>query len=96
MSVQVAIDDWYQKQSENILQQSRSKEIITNEKVRIYHRDLHMKHLKRSSILKLQSKDGLLEGHSECAAFLENQIGELLLHPHVADQAAKDCLMKAR
>ena len=92
--VQVAIDDWYQKQSEKILLPSRSQEVNLNEKVRIYHHDLHKKHLKRSSILKLQSGEGLLEGHAECAAFLEHQVGELLLHPHLADQAARDSLLE--
>ena len=54
--VQVQIKSWYEKESEKILLQSRSDEVSMNEKVRIYHHDLHMKHLKRSSILKLQTE----------------------------------------
>ena len=92
-AVQVAIDVWYQKQSEKILLQSRSQEVNTNEKVRIYHHDLHKKHLKRSSILKLQSDSGLLEGHAKCAKYLEHQVGELLLNPHLADLAARECML---
>ena len=79
--VQVQIDNWYQRESEKILLQSRSDEISISEKVRIYHHDLHKKHIKRSAILKLQTEDGLLEGHTECANFLESQVGDLLLHP---------------
>ena len=69
--VQVQIEAWYQKESEKILLQSRSDEVSMNEKVRIYHHDLHKKHLKRSSILKLQTEAGLMEGHDQCANYLE-------------------------
>ena len=61
--VQLEIEEWYQNQSEKILLQSRSKEVSTSEKVRIYHHDLHKKHIRRSSILKLDTKNGLLDGH---------------------------------
>ena len=91
--VQVEIEAWYQKESEKILLQSRSDEVSMNEKVRIYHHDLHKKHLKRSSILKLQTEAGLVEGHEECAAYLESQVAELLAHPALFDQAARDVLL---
>ena len=93
-AVQVAIDEWYQKQSAKILLQSRSQEVSSSEKVRIFHHDLHKKHVKRSSILKLQSAEGLLEGHSECAAYLEDQVAQLLLQPHAADQVARECMLR--
>ena len=92
-AVQVEIDEWYQKQSAKILFQSRSQEVSSSEKVRIFHHDLHKKHLKRTSILKLQADEVLLEGHSECAAYLEDQVGKLLLHPHVPDLNAQECLL---
>ena len=91
--IQLEIVQWYQQESEKVLLQSRSDEISMNEKVRIYHHDLHKKHLKRSSILKLQTEHGLLEGHDQCAAYLEGQVGDLLLHPAPIDQAARDCLL---
>ena len=87
------IEAWYQKESEKILLQSRSDEVSMNEKVRIYHHDLHKKHLKRSSILKLQTEAGLVEGHEQCAAYLESQVAELLAHPALFDQAARDVLL---
>ena len=64
-----------------------------SEKVRIFHHDLHKKHIKRSSIIKLQTDSGLLEGHSECAEFLESQVGDLLLQLHPADQDAVDAML---
>ena len=91
--VQVDIDEWYQKESEKILIQSRSDEVSSSEKVRIYHHDLHKKHLKKSSILKLQTEFGLLEGHDQCAAFLENQVEDLLLNPATVDQAARESML---
>ena len=92
-SVQVAIEEWYQKESSKILIQSRSQEVNRSEKVRIFHHNLHKKHVKRSSILKLQSELGLLVGHEECAGYLEQQVGDLLLHPHIHDHAASECLL---
>ena len=91
--VQVQIEAWYPKESEKILLQSRSDEVSMNEKVRIYHHDLHKKHLKRSSILKLQTEAGLMEGHDQCANYLEQQVADLLLHPAQVDQAARDVLL---
>ena len=61
--VQVDIEEWYQHESEKVLLQSRTYEVCCGEKVRIYHHGLHKKHLKRSSIMKLQTEIGLLEGH---------------------------------
>ena len=83
----------YQKESEKILIQSRSEEVSSSEKVRIDHHDLHKKHLKKSSILKLQTEFGLLEGHDQCAAFLENQVEDLLLNPATVDQAARESML---
>ena len=56
--------------------------------------DSHKKHLKRSSILKLQTEAGLVEGHEDCAAYLEQQVAELLGHPALFDQAASDVLLR--
>ena len=74
--------------------QARSGEVDTNEKVRIYHHELHKKHIKRSSILKLQTDDGMKEGHDECASYLEAQVGHLLLNPGVLDQVAREAMLR--
>ena len=66
-----------------------------NEKVRIYHHYLHTKkHLKRSSILKLETEVGLKEGHQQCASYLEQQVADLLTNPALLDQAARDVLLE--
>ena len=64
-----------------------------NEKVRIYHHNLLKKNVKRSSILRLQTENGLIEGHSECASYLEAQVAELLTHPSIFDQNARNILL---
>ena len=61
-----------------------------NEKVRIYHHDLHRKQF---SILKLQTEVGLMEGHGQSASYLEQQVADLLTHPALLDQAARDVLL---
>ena len=79
--VQAEIQLWYEQDSEKVKLQSRSDEIDSSENVRIYHHELHAKHIKKSSILKLKTEKGLLEGHAACAEYLEQAVGDLLLHP---------------
>jgi hypothetical protein len=92
-AVQLLIIQWYDRSCDKVKHQSRVDEITQSEKVRIYHHELHQKHIRKSSILKLQTKDILLEGHSACANFLEQAVGELLLHPADLDHAAQACLL---
>ena len=92
-SVQMLIEQWYETESKKVLLQSRSDDVSQSEKVRIFHHDLHKKNIKRSSILKLQTENGLLEGHASCASYLESQVGDLLLNPAPLDRAARQCLL---
>ena len=80
-------------ESAKVILQSKSDDVSKSEKVRIYHHDLHKKSMKRSAILKLQTEHGLLEGHDECANYLEDQVADLLLQPSVLHQAARDILL---
>ena len=73
------IQQWYQKQCEKIKLESRASEFQESEKVTIYHHEIHKKLIRKSAILKLQTPDGLLEGHDQCAAFLEKDVKNLLL-----------------
>ena len=91
-SVQLEIEQWYEKVSEKVLIQSRSDVISFNERIRIYQHDLHKKHIKCSSILKLETIQ-VLEGHDLCSAYLEGHVGDLLLQPAPADKLARDCLL---
>ena len=69
-SVHLLIEQWYRRESEKIQHQSRAREFQSNEKTTIYHHELHKRIIKRNAILKLQSDQGLLEGHAACAAYL--------------------------
>ena len=50
--------------------------------------------MKRNAILKLQTDQGLLEGHTACAAYLEESVEALLLKPAVLDQHAQRVLLE--
>ena len=92
--VQTEIQIWHAKECDKIKLQARTDEIDSAENVRIYHHELHAKHLKRSSILKLSTEHGVLEGHEACSKYLENEVSNLLLHPAVLDEAAQDALLQ--
>ena len=79
--VQMRITVWYERECQKIKQQARVDEISTSEKVRIYHHELHQKHIRKSSILQLEDGNDVVKGHDACAALLENAVQELLLHP---------------
>ena len=91
--VHLLIEKWYTRESEKVQHQSRVKEFQTNEKSTIYHHELHKKKIKKSSILKLQTKDGILEGHDACASYLEQTVEDLLLHPAQLDSVAQQVLL---
>ena len=81
MTVHLLIEKWYTRESDKIQHQSRVREFQESEKTSIYHHELHKKIIKKASILQLMTEDGLIEGHSACVTFLENTVGDLLLHP---------------
>ena len=91
---QAEIQHWYEQDSEKVKLQSKCEEIDSSENVRIYHHELHAKHIKRSSILNLKTEKGALEGHAACTEYLEQAVGDLLLHPASLDADAQDELLK--
>ena len=92
--VQSSIQTWYQEECQKILLQSRTKDINSHESVRIYHHEIHANYLKKSSILKLNTEKGVLEGHSACASYLEEAVGDLLLHPAALCDSSQETLLK--
>ena len=88
------IQQWYQKQCEKIKLESRASEFQESEKVTIYHHEIHKKLIRKSAILKLQTPDGLLEGHDQCAAFLEKDVKNLLLTDANLDLTAQSTLLE--
>ena len=87
------IELWYSKESSKVKFQSLADEHQTEEKVRIYHHELHRKKIRKSSILKLETASGTLVGHKACAEYLEKTVEDLLLHPaHLSDEAQNTLL----
>ena len=92
-AVHLLIDRWYNKESEKVQHQARVDEFQENEKSSIYHHELHKTIVKKSSILKLQTEDGLITGHAACAAHLKQTVEDLLLHPGHPDQVSQQILL---
>ena len=74
--------------------QSRCDEINSAENVRIYHHEVHRKHIRRSSILKLETNNQSFSGHEECSQYLEQLVGQLLLQPAQLDHLAQQELLR--
>ena len=87
------IREWYEEQCEKIKTQSRKNEFQNSEKVTIYHHEIHKKFVKKSAILKLQTPEGVIEGHDLCAAHLEKEVKDLLLVDAGLDLAAQNTLL---
>ena len=92
--VQASIELWHAQECEKVKLQARTDEIDQSETVRIYHHELHAKHLKKSSILKLQTEDGLIEGHEACSKYLEKAVADILTQPAQLDQKSQELLLK--
>ena len=93
IGVQSKIQAWYRTLAEKIQHQSRVEEFQVAEQTRIYHHEIHRKHLKKSSILKLETESGMLVGHDSCTKYLENLVSDLLCNPSELDQASQDILL---
>ena len=93
-TVQHEIEAWYKQDCEKIKLQARAEELNKSESVRIYHHELHSKKIKRTSIIKLDTGDEVVNGHVECAKLLEKSVSELLLHPAKLCEAAQNELLK--
>ena len=92
-SIQHQIEDWYKEDYNKIKLQARTNEINKAESVRKHHHELHSKKIKRTSILKLETDNGIIVGHKNCSTFLENSIADLLLSPANLSSAAQDELL---
>ena len=92
-AVQGLIERWYCKENDRVKHQSRVAEFQDSEKVRIYHHEIHQKYIKKTSILKLETEKGVIEGHEVCAQYLEKRVEDLLLHPAQLDADAQAALL---
>ena len=87
------ICDWYEEESKKIQIQSRREEFAPSEVTRIYHHELHQQYIRRSSIVKLETEDGLLEGHNKCSEYLHKSVRQLLCCPAVLDGTSQNELL---
>ena len=87
------IQNWYEIECCKIKDQSRVEEFQQSEKVTIYHHEIHKKQIRKSAILKLQTPNGILEGHKLCAEYLENDVKNLLPSDAGLDPVAQDTLL---
>ena len=90
---QIEIENWFEFEVERVKHQSNVDDVQISEKTRIYHHELHRKHYKRSSILKLKVGNVLLKGHSECAQHLEQLAANILENPANLNQVAQQTLL---
>ena len=91
--IHLLIERWFAKENEKVQHQSRVQEFQNSERSTIYHHEIHKKIVKKSSILKLQTDNGIIEGHNECASFLESTVEDLLLHQAQLDPLAQETLL---
>ena len=93
-TVQLEIQNWYNKECEKIKLQGKVDDINESENVRIYHHEIHQKKIKKSAILKLDIDENTqIVGHAACASYLEDTVAQLLQVPAVLDSHAQDLLL---
>ena len=76
-----------------IIIQCRLDDVQQSEKVRIFQHEQHIKHCKKSAILKLSTDEGVLVGHEACSKFLFSQVQQLLCKPASLDLEAQKKLL---
>ena len=84
-STRTLINEWYSEQSKKVQKQSRRDEYQESERTCIYHHEIHRKQIKKGSILKLETKNGIIKGHDMCASYLEEKVKDLLCYPAQLD-----------
>ena len=62
--------------------------------IEVYHHSQHQQFRKRSSILKLQTPLGIVEGHNECAKVRETNVTDHLSNPAKLDPLAQAILLE--
>ena len=71
--VQQEIEDYYSKECERVKIQAKIQEINSNEKVRIFHHENHRKHIRKSTISKLETKNCILKVMMHAKLTLKNR-----------------------
>ena len=86
------VNNWYLEESRELFIKCRAKDIDASESSTIYHHQIHKKLIKQSSLLKLDTPDGMKLGHHECRQYMEKMMTELL-RPVNLDPTAQNLLL---
>ena len=92
-SVQLQINKWFDDLAEKIKLHSRAQDMQESEKVRIFHYEQFYRTNNRSSITKLKTSAGIIEGHDKCAKFLNNEVASLFGKEVELDEEAQEELL---
>ena len=63
------------------------------EAVRIHHHEIYKKKITQSYILQLETENGIVTGHEECAKILTNNIANILEDNFPLDQESQENLL---
>ena len=92
--IQLLINQWFEEQAEIVKLHAKLQDIDESEKVRIYHHQKMYSKRSVSSILKLKTPKGIIEGHDACAEFLNKEaLNHLGVKPQL-DAACQESLLK--
>ena len=92
---QEKIKKWFDEKSEEIFLLAGIRDAAESETVRSYHFERLTRVKRRSSILKLKNKQGVIvEGHRDCAETLTSEVKELLDSPADLDQESQEELLE--
>ena len=91
--INLRIAAWYENKSQRIALLSRSEDINNDGKVRIYHPSLHATFMRKSIIIRLETEEGIINGHEACAEALEKNVADYLLPEAPLNRAAQDLLL---
>ena len=89
----MGVEKWYNDESIKIILQTQINDLDTLGKNRNYHHSLYQKSCKKSSILRLQTDVGLIEGDKACAEYLVQSVASHLLQTANLDHVAQQILL---
>ena len=93
--VQAQIISWFEQRAEEVELHANIRDSDESEKIQSYHYDKLNRVRKRSSILKLKTKNGeLVSGHAKCADLLNKEALELMSSEVDLDERAQRELLE--
>ena len=92
-AIQMQINTWFDNEAEKVKLHARFQDIQDSEKVRIYHHEILYRTINKSTIQKLKTPNGIIQGHDKCAAFLNEESKALLETEVELDDAAQNLLL---